>query len=238
MIHLQTTFEANRMNFHVCSSLETFKPNDTYEANLKELLSYLSNETTSKDFSLGSNGFGQNQTHGLALCRGNILATDCATCVDDASEQILKQCPYNEGAVIWYDNCLLRYLNEECFGQLDLLINFYHMCNKDNYPSQPMMFNPKTSNFMSQLAKEAVVNQKMYANRKAKLDGLNIFYGLAQCTRDLSSLFCETCLNNTIKALSYNCYGRQGGRVHTGNCNVRYEMYDFISAWILQYHGV
>ena len=146
----------------------------------------------------------------------------CNLC--DASKQILKQCPYNKGAVIWYDNCLLRYLNEEFFGQLDLLINFYHMCNKDNYPSQPMMFNPKTSNFMSQLAKEAVVNQKMYANRKAKLDGLNIFYGLAQCTRDLSSLFCETCLNNTIKALSYNCYGRQGGRVHTGNCNVRYEI--------------
>ena len=68
-----------------------------------------------------------------------------------------------------------------------------------------------------------------------KLDDLNNLYGLAQCTRDLSSFFCETCFNNTIRTLSHYCYGKQGGRVNTRSSCISYEIYGFISAQKLKY---
>ncbi len=41
--------------FHICSSPDNFTTNDPYETNLKELVSYLSYETPTKGFGLGSN---------------------------------------------------------------------------------------------------------------------------------------------------------------------------------------
>ena len=74
--------------FHICSSPDNFTTNDPYETNLKELVSYLSYETPTKGFGLGSKGRGRYQVYGLALCRGGVLDADCSTCVVNASKEI------------------------------------------------------------------------------------------------------------------------------------------------------
>ena len=68
--------------FHICSSNhQNFTANDPYETNLKELTLYLSHETATKGFSVGSKGHGQHQVYGVALCRGDVLDIECPTCV-------------------------------------------------------------------------------------------------------------------------------------------------------------
>uniref|UniRef100_A0A7N2MVE3 Gnk2-homologous domain-containing protein n=1 Tax=Quercus lobata TaxID=97700 RepID=A0A7N2MVE3_QUELO len=54
-------------------------------------------------------------------------------------------------------------------------------------------------------------------------------YGLVQCTRDLSSNDCFKCLDGMIGELPDCCNGKVGGRVATGSCNIRNEVYPFFS---------
>ncbi|XP_041025978.1 cysteine-rich repeat secretory protein 38-like [Juglans microcarpa x Juglans regia] len=225
---LQTIFGASPL-YHVCSSSQNFTSNGPYESNLKKLLSYLHYKTPPPGFGLGSVGkFDQYQIHGLALCRGDVNSTECKTCVNEASNEIHKRCPYNEGAVIWYDNCLLKYSNKDFFGQIDNESRFY-LLNVRNV-SEPEVFNQKARDLLSQLAKEASVVPKMYAVGEVELGEWTKLYGYAQCTRDLSSMNCFKCLEDAIGELPSCCDGKEGGRVVGGSCNIRYEIYPFFSA--------
>ncbi|KAJ0111322.1 hypothetical protein Patl1_02073 [Pistacia atlantica] len=98
--------------------------------------------------------------------------------------------------------------------------------------SNPVTFNQKTKELLSQLAKEASVKPKMYAEGELELGYNNTMklYGLAQCTRDLSHSNCKICLDGIIGDLPNCCDGKEGGRIFTGSCTIRYEIYPFVSA--------
>ncbi|GAV79958.1 Stress-antifung domain-containing protein [Cephalotus follicularis] len=87
--------------FHFCSNTGNFTANGPYETNLSKLFGYLSHQPPPSGFGVGS------------------LGQNCKACIVDAGAEIIKRCPYNKGAVIWYDNCLLKYSNMEFFGQID-----------------------------------------------------------------------------------------------------------------------
>ncbi|KAB1200579.1 Cysteine-rich repeat secretory protein 38 [Morella rubra] len=223
---LQTLSAASPL-FQVCSRSENFTANSPYESNLKKLLRNLNYQTPSLGFGLGSVGQHPYQTYGLALCRGDVAAKDCKTCVSEASNEIHKRCPYNKGAIIWYDNCLLKYLNRDFFGQIDNQNKFalYNI----RVVSNPTTFNQKTRELLSLLAKKASVTPKLYAAGELELGESKKLYGLTQCTRNLSSIDCSTCLDGIIDELPRCCDGK-GGRVVGGSCNFRYEIYPFVSA--------
>ncbi|TYI05168.1 hypothetical protein ES332_A10G069600v1 [Gossypium tomentosum] len=175
------------------------------ETNLNVLTDYLSIQAPPSGFGLGSIGQNPNQAYGLALCRGDVSTPDCKTCVVEAGSEIRKRCPYDKGAIIWYDNCLFKYANMEFFGHVDNQNKFY-MWNLNNV-SEPQSFNAKTKELLSDLATQAYANPKMYAAGEMELYGSNKLYGLTYC-----------------------CDGKGGGRVVGGSCNFRYEIYPFVNA--------
>ncbi|KAJ6908480.1 hypothetical protein NC651_018784 [Populus alba x Populus x berolinensis] len=71
---------------------------------------------------------------------------------------------------------------------------------------------------------------KLYATGGMELGGSTKLYGLVQCTRDLSSAVCKKCLDGIIGELPSCCDGKEGGRVVSGSCNFRYEIYPFVNA--------
>ncbi|KAK7324774.1 hypothetical protein VNO77_28608 [Canavalia gladiata] len=223
---LQTSFGADPL-FHFCSSSENFTAHSPYELNLKTLINSIVYKTPSTGFGLGSVGQYQNQkAYGLALCRGDVLASDCKTCVSEATQEILNRCPYNKGSIIWYDYCMFKYLDTDFFGKIDNTNKFY-MWNLKNV-SDPSTFNYKTRELLSDLAQKAYVNPKLYATGELKLEKSETLYGLTQCTRDLSSIDCKKCLDDIINELPNCCNGKEGGRVVGGSCNFRYEIYPFV----------
>jgi hypothetical protein len=221
---LQTIYGANPLN-HICSNPENFTTNDPYDSNLRKLMGNLYYQTPPQGFALGSVGQDPYKTYGLALCRGDVEATDCRTCVNEASSEIHKRCPYNKGAIIWYDHCLLKYLNTDFLRQIDNQNKFY-MWNVRNV-SEPTTFNQKTRELLSLLAKEASETPKLYSFGEVELEESKKIYGLAQCTRDLSSSDCLKCLDGIIGELPRCCDGKEGGRVVGGSCNIGYEIYPF-----------
>ena len=67
--------------------------------------------------------------------------------------------------------------------------------------SDPNSFNPKVRDLLTELAHQASESPKMYKAGVLKLDESRNLYGLVQCTRDLSSSECFTCLDIAIGEL-------------------------------------
>ncbi|KAJ4831697.1 hypothetical protein Tsubulata_033180 [Turnera subulata] len=227
LLLLNTAFAADPL-FHFCSSPQNFSANGPYEYNLNKLQAYLSYQTPPTGFGRGSIGQKPDKANGVALCRGDVKTSDCETCVVEAGSEIRKRCPSNKAAVIWYDNCLLKYTDKEFFGQIDNQNKFY-MWNL-RVVEEPVPFNQKIKELLTQLAKKAQESPRLYATGEMELNDSNKLYGLAQCTRDLSSATCKSCLDGIIAELPSCCDGKEGGRVVSGSCNFRYEIYPFVNA--------
>ncbi|KAJ9170535.1 hypothetical protein P3X46_018636 [Hevea brasiliensis] len=216
---------------HYCSSNDNFTSHGPYERSLTKLMGNFYYLAPPNGFALGSLGQNsQERPYGLTLCRGDVSASDCRTCVAEARSEIRKLCPNKKEGIIWYDNCVLKYSNKDFFGQIDKQNKFY-LLNVQNV-NDPMTFNQKTKELLSQLARIASTTPRMYAAGDLELDdqGSKKVYGLAQCTRDLSSVDCNKCLDGAIDELPSCCDGKQGGRVVGGSCTIMYEIYPFVNA--------
>ncbi|KNA06697.1 hypothetical protein SOVF_178630 [Spinacia oleracea] len=231
IILVQTRLKVSAVDdplYQLCSSSAgSFSPNSVYVKTLNTLLGSLQTGIVTPS------GFSRAAIHkklfGIALCRGDVNSTECNTCVVDASAEIRKRCPYNKGAIIWYDNCFLKYLDHNFFGQIDIQ-NKFELVNVANISNNPTLFNQKVKGLLSNLADQGSRSRVLYAAGETKLDTFTNLYGLAQCTQDLSSKDCKICLDEAISELPSCCDGRQGGRVVGGSCNVRYEVYPFLNS--------
>ncbi|KAJ8749256.1 hypothetical protein K2173_018735 [Erythroxylum novogranatense] len=198
--------------FHFCFSEGNYTAHTPYGFNLNNLLNSLSKTTPPTGFSLGSNGKGQYRVNGLALCRGDIR----------------QRCPTNKGAAIWYDYCLLKFSNLEFFGEIDNQYRFY-MWNVQEV-SNPAEFNAKVKYLLNAVSRKAYASPKLYATGELEIGASQKLYGLAQCSRDLSSANCQSCLDRAISELPNCCDAKRGGRVVGASCNFRYELYPFVNA--------
>ncbi|XP_023905789.1 antimicrobial ginkbilobin-2-like protein [Quercus suber] len=113
-------------------------------------------------------------------------------------------------------------------GQIDNQTVIYAW-NTQNV-SDPNSFNPKVRDLLTELAHQASESPKMYKAGVLKLDESRNLYGLVQCIGDLSGNDCTKCLEGATKQQPDCCDGRQGGRVMTGSCNMRYDLYQFFKA--------
>ncbi|KAK8618321.1 hypothetical protein V6N13_132316 [Hibiscus sabdariffa] len=212
--------------FHSCPNTTTFSRNSTYQANRDALLSSLSSNGSRGDgFYNTTSGRGADMVYGLFLCRGNFSTSVCQACVTFAAGDISRRCPVEITAVIWYDECLLRYSNQSIFSIVAEaprvgLVNTQNITDQDrfNRQLQAVMDDTVTE------AANASPGAKKFAIREANFSSFQNLYTLAQCTPDLSSLDCDRCLQILMANLPI---GRQGGRVLTPSCNVRYEIYRF-----------
>ncbi|VFQ96202.1 unnamed protein product [Cuscuta campestris] len=212
-----------------CPNSTIYAPNSTYRSNLNSLLSALaSNATRQNGFYNSTFGRGVSAAYGLFMCRGDVSVSDCRACVLDAGEQILKACPVQTDAVIWYDNCMLRYSKASMFGRSDASIVLI-MRNTQN-DSQPARFMDSVGNTLNAVAVAAAAGDgsgRKFATLKANFSAFEKIYALGQCTPDLSELDCRSCLTSGIGQLPGCCYSAKGARTVYPSCNVRYEVYPF-----------
>ncbi|KAB1227331.1 Cysteine-rich repeat secretory protein 38 [Morella rubra] len=191
--------------------------------NLKELMNYLMKDTPPTGFGLGSKGQGQDTTHGLALCVGDISPINCMSCLTNATNEIRSLCPYSKGAVIWRSFCLLKYSDENFFGQIDKQIHS-KVIDKENV-SDPVSFSQTTNSFLMQLVNNASVAPKMQAKSSMRFGESKVVGSIAVCTRDLSSVDCAQCLRKSIEELPKCCAGKRAASVYSASCVMAYGTY-------------
>nr|XP_010910400.1 cysteine-rich repeat secretory protein 38 [Elaeis guineensis] len=216
--------------YQICGTTDNYTTNSTYAFNLNRLLTFLDiNTSLSGGFSSFTVGQSSNQIDGLALCRGDINATVCHSCLNTAIQDAPKLCPYTKGAIIWYDYCLLHYSNEHFLSTVDISDEIM-MYNVNNI-TDPSRFDKLVDVLMNKIADSAAYNStKLFATGEM-MNSTNppspTIYGLAQCTRDLSKVQCRQCLSGLLDPRFTQSEGKQGARALGGSCDYRFEIYLF-----------
>ncbi|KAL5841885.1 hypothetical protein ACOSQ3_012488 [Xanthoceras sorbifolium] len=193
-------------NYHFC----TGQPNDTatsnYISNLDSALNSLTSKTSANSFyNESSNGI-----YNLFLCRGDVSTATCQTCVENASQEIRERCSSNKSAIIWYDQCMLRYSNINYFGVTETSPRFFMWNIKNtttpdepNYGALGMIYN---------LVENAPnTDMKFGTEDREVVNSIRRVFALVQCTRDINITSCRSCL------------GKIGWRISNPNCYLRYE---------------
>ncbi|KAJ4840533.1 hypothetical protein Tsubulata_027348 [Turnera subulata] len=163
-----------------------------------------------------------NGIYGLYLCRGDVNQSTCQLCVSNATQQLPRRCPDARAAIIWYDQCMLRYSNSNFFGVVETLprllmwnVKNTTSPNEPNYGALSLIYN---------LIDYAPYTRLMFGTNESAADRR---YAMAQCSRNMNSSGCRSCLRELSDAITKCCQGRIGWRVLAPSCSLRYEQYQF-----------
>ncbi|KAK2429667.1 cysteine-rich receptor protein kinase [Trifolium repens] len=184
-------------------------PPSTFQTNLKALLFSLSNSSSPEFTTIA--GFGTiDAVNGHIMCRGDVTDTICDECVTAATKEIIIRCPDQKEALIWYDECFLRYTNR--YFAFDNIIPRANLDDGNISTSVDLRtFNWSLDGFLDDLVINTLSSSqsKTFASGEVAVTELTRIYGLVQCMDDLTRRQCETCLGNAIGTLPY---GKQGAR--------------------------
>jgi hypothetical protein len=228
LIHLVNPTIAQRDPYvlHECSTNGNVSSNSAYRANLNSLLSNLSSKSQI------DNGFYINypdssEVNAIALCRGDLTATDCRSCVNMSAHELLVLCPNEKEGIIWYMNCTVRYSNNSILGVMEIE-PMTSLMSVANVSEESGTYKQVLSGLLDGLMSKAASGDSL---RKLAIGAANStyfnLYALLQCTPDLDEQDCSNCLNQTIRYLPECCGDTTGARVLTPSCNLRYEDYRF-----------
>ncbi|KAK9681692.1 hypothetical protein RND81_10G020700 [Saponaria officinalis] len=203
---------------------------DTFSDNLD---TFLTNLTSPKSFhggfyniTAGKNS-GVDQVNGIAFCRGDVSSSVCDTCLSTAAKGIRESCPNQKEAIIWLNECMVRYSNRSIFGSLEMVPRTFNY--NFNNVSDPTRFNAKLSTLLSSLQTEAARGNSeiKFADGSTKMGDFETIYALVQCTPDLSLIDCSDCIEIAINTIPHCCEARQGAFIWYPSCTLRYEIYPF-----------
>lgn len=230
-LHNPTTTKAQQPAYrhHECPNTTT--TTTTYQANRNTLLSSLSSNSihANQGFFNTTVGTSPNTVYGLFLCRGDFSIPYCRSCVALAADDLAQRCPVEATAVIWYDECLLRYSDSNIFAVVA------------DGPTVPIPAGKVNSTedesfkrFVLRVIDGAVtkvlnepIRAMNFAINEEDFSSSKRLYVLVQCTPDITEPDCVTCLRAAVAELSDCCISDEGGRILSPSCNVRYEFQRF-----------
>ncbi|XP_039781079.1 putative receptor-like protein kinase At4g00960 [Panicum virgatum] len=231
------------MNF-LCNNGSSYALNSTYHSNVVALLGSLSADASNSTvgFATGAAGRGPDQVWGLALCRGDVNGTSCASCLALALAPgvALDNCRGVRDVSVYYDRCLLRYSSEDFLASPD-------------DPGTPMQYSPNrdvnitgdpagrfvgpAADLVGALSGWAARNStaRYAAGVMSSAQGFTTtdfavvrnIYGLVQCTPDHSPEACLGCLGRLRDQMPALFNGTSGAQVNLVWCNLRYEVFPF-----------
>ncbi|KAB5533832.1 hypothetical protein DKX38_016918 [Salix brachista] len=209
-------------NYHICSDPQNSTENTNYASNLSALFSSLSSKASLNNFYNDSS----NGIYSLYLCRGDVSNNTCQTCINTATLEIQRQCASNGTAIIWYDECMLRYSITNFLGVYQTSPGFF-MWNIGNTTS------PNEQNFGALALIYTLIEYVPYTdmmfgtNESASHNGFENRYAMMQCSRDINRSDCSSCLGILKDAMTKCCQAKKGWRIMAPSCSLRYEEYQF-----------
>ncbi|KAL3740516.1 hypothetical protein ACJRO7_021748 [Eucalyptus globulus] len=213
-----------------CGSTGNFSADSTYQTTLTALLSSISTTNslslTYGFFNASSAVSGASQTlYVIGSCRGDLTAESCRTCLNGSASDIRDLCPLEKEAVLYSENCTVRYSNTSIFRTLETDPD-YQLFNVNNVTS-PDTYNAALQTLLDRLRGEAAGGGSLrkYATGNTSV-GFNTIYAMTQCTPDLTDQQCSDCLVTVIGRLGQCCAGKMGVRIMAPSCQFRYETND------------
>jgi hypothetical protein len=210
--------------------------------NVKAVASTLPNKTSSSPvhFATATVGQAPDVVYALALCRGDILDdSTCANCITNTFQFMSNATPADvqcfEGGS-FYADCILVYNGKNILaaplstvGEYDDGVPPFERWNVKNVTGDV----PLITGLIHQLLVETVEKAASSTPRRfatGVVDSNTNFprvYSLAQCTPDLSSGDCLSCLNRLLGMINSTMALRMGGQMGVIRCYFRYDASQF-----------
>ena len=216
---------------HSCLNAPSFTVNTSYQSNLNQLLAYLSSNATRniEFYNATASAMGSADTvYGLFICRGDMPADVCRDCVAGATKDIVIRCPVQKAAVVWYEECMVRYSYRYIFSSM--ATDPSGLVRSQLNMSEPDRFNQLVRATMNDLASQLSnvrAGAKKFGTKEANFTALQTLYTLAQCTPDITGADCNRCLEIAINSLPGCCAGKQMGSILYLSCFVKYAVSPF-----------
>jgi hypothetical protein len=207
-----------------CTNTTTYAPNSNFQTDIDTLFLHLSRGGL--QFWIRAIMGKSSIMNAFFLCRGDITTTDCDQCLTAAVKEIKIQCPNQTEALIWYDECFLRFTDR--YFAVDKIIPRANL-DDGNIDSGINLgrFNQSLHGLLNRLAMEAAsYSEKKFATGEAVVTESMKLYGLMQCVNNLHKSECDKCLRDAIGTLPN---GKQGARALLPSCNVRYQLHPFFN---------
>ncbi|KAK4751004.1 hypothetical protein SAY87_004486 [Trapa incisa] len=165
----------------------------------------------------------------IGLCRGDVPSEACQSCLQTSASDLRQLCPNQKEAIVWNENCTLRYSNRSILGTPSVDPS-YELINTAS-PRTDENFIPTLEELLRNLTVSAAASGPLrkFATGNRSIDFGNV-YGLVQCTPDLSEDKCSLCLNDVIAKIADCCLRRIGVRILAPSCFFRYETYRFFDS--------
>ncbi|XP_038894834.1 putative receptor-like protein kinase At4g00960 [Benincasa hispida] len=206
----------------VCDVAEgNYTNNSTYKANLNNLLSTLT--THQIDYGFYNFSYGHDhKAYAIGLCRGGVAPQSCKTCLNNSITLLSQNCPTQIEAVVWFEDCMLRYSDRSLFGVMDLRPTRYVVLPSN--ASDPR-FTELATDLLIKLTPEAASGDSRlkYATGKAQVPNFPVIYGDVQCTPDLPSNDCTDCLLGVIAQVRPVYYEAPRVRILNPSCSIRFD---------------
>ncbi|XP_021294093.1 cysteine-rich receptor-like protein kinase 10 isoform X2 [Herrania umbratica] len=216
------TCQSPTYSYHYCLGPDNDTATAGYKSNLTDVLDSISSKASNDSFYNDS----LNGIYSLFLCRGDVSSDVCQDCVSNATQTLTQRCPSDKSAVIWYDQCMLRYSNINFFGLVRLLpgVLMWNTLN-DTSPDEGTI---GAQGLIFSLVDHAPYTENMFETKEMVVgNGPDRRYGLVQCSRDLNVSACSSCLRDLLDQTENCCIEKRGWRILTPSCYIRYEMYQF-----------
>ncbi|XP_047070259.1 cysteine-rich receptor-like protein kinase 6 [Lolium rigidum] len=222
--------------WQVCGSTGQFTANDsTYLASINSMAATLPRNASTSPGLFATARAGQ--VWALALCRGDVNATSCSSCLAQGFQDLPSACTYIKEATMYYDSCFLHYSDLHLRASDDTAFSsVFYLPYSANATAEPARFDRVVAALLNATADYAAYNSsvtRLYASGVVSFDQeIPEVYSWAQCTPDLTRARCRDCLAKTIQAMGTPLYS-VGARVLGIRCGIRYETKPFLDGPVM-----
>ncbi|CAI9107311.1 OLC1v1006637C1 [Oldenlandia corymbosa var. corymbosa] len=202
-------------------------------ANVDVVLGQLdSNTAKNGGFSIATYGQGNDTVYGLGQCRKDFNTSACSSCIHFAASILRDSCsPFGNSTDerAFADNCLVRYSDQKFFGIFDpnAVVNLPYS-GKTSKVNNQNLFRKQVGILMNDIISQAIdpANKLgFFGKGNITISASETVYGTVQCTQDVSTSTCSTCLNTGLSKFPTLCrkLKTNGCRILYGSCFLRYE---------------
>ena len=233
LVLLQNSSEAAKSDstyaYHFCPPEKNTAAGDLFMYNLAKLFNEkLYNEGSRFLYYNATEGDYPDKVYGLYNCRFDVSNEVCQGCIKVAIDTIAKNCTGAKKAIVWYDQCMVRFSNSS-FPSSPETVPRVGLLNTINV-TDPYKFSNILAQSFSDLIRNVTSRDSKYpaAAQTVNASSIDKLRTLVQCIPYLSKSDCNICLRGSVSEIPNFCYGKRGGQVLTPSCNIRYELYPFL----------
>nr|XP_043619390.1 cysteine-rich repeat secretory protein 38-like isoform X2 [Erigeron canadensis] len=160
------------------------------------------------------------RVYGLAWCRGDVSRDRCSDCLNRTISVPLEDCPESKDLVLWSSICSLRFKNMSFFGEL------WNSTSEAAYGTKglddPSVFS-KGFSMMESLAINVSNRPLMFESSVIDVGNDGKRFGLGQCSRDLSKLDCQNCLEELLTTYQTYVLNQTWWEMQRVSCGMWYD---------------